>query len=426
MKVGVAGLWHLGCVTAACLAHAGHEVTAYDPDAENIKNLQSGKAPLFERGLDELLAENKIHFTHDASALAASDIIWITYDTPVDDNDIADVDAVINEIKHIISLAHNKALILISSQIPVGTTRELQQFAASIYAEKRIRFAVSPENLRLGKAIEVFTKPDRVIVGLESDADKPLIQALFKPFTDNIIWMSTASAEMTKHALNAFLATSVVFINELSTLCERVGANAREVERGLKSEERIGPKAYLRPGNAIAGGTLARDVNYLIQLGEREELATPLFSSLLTSNHIHKQWSARRMQEVLCELQGKTIATLGLSYKVGSDTLRRSTAVEMGEWLNQQGANVVAYDPAVAALPTHLVDVIALKPTLEEAISGADAIVVTTEWPQFTELTAEQVLTWMGRPVVFDASGFLMKTLGQDPRIQYYSVGNAA
>lgn len=426
MKVAVAGLWHLGCVTAACLANAEHEVFAYDPSQETINNLQAGVAPISEPGLDKLLLSGNITFTADLQSLAHAELVWVTYDTPVDDNDIADVAMVLNEIKAIIAVLQNPALILMSSQIPVGTTGELQQFVAEHHADKKIRFAVSPENLRLGKAIEVFTKPDRVIVGLEDEADKKIIQELLKPFTENIVWMSVASAEMTKHALNAFLATSVVFINELSTLCERVGANAREVERGLKTEDRIGPKAYLRPGNAIAGGTLARDVNYLIQLGEKEQLETPLFSSLLESNHAHKQWSARRMQEVLLNLRDKTIATLGLSYKVGSDTLRRSTAVEMGEWLKQQGANVVAYDPLVTLLPEHLLNVITLKPSLEAAIAGADAILVTTEWPEFTALTAEQLLAHNSQPVVFDASGFLMKTLGQDPRIRYYSVGNAA
>src|SRR3990167_4163729 len=308
MKVAVAGLWHLGCVTAACLANAEHEVFAYDPSQETINNLQAGVAPISEPGLDKLLLSGNITFTADLQSLAHAELVWVTYDTPVDDNDIADVAMVLNEIKAIIAVLQNPALILMSSQIPVGTTGELQQFVAEHHADKKIRFAVSPENLRLGKAIEVFTKPDRVIVGLEDEADKKIIQELLKPFTENIVWMSVASAEMTKHALNAFLATSVVFINELSTLCENVVANA----------------------------------------------------------------------------------------------------------------------PLVTLLPEHLLNVITLKPSLEAAIAGADAILVTTEWPEFTALTAEQLLAHNSQPVVFDASGFLMKTLGQDPRIRYYSVGNAA
>jgi UDPglucose 6-dehydrogenase len=312
---------------------------------------------------------------------------------------------------------------LISSQVPVGTTRKLQQLCAQQFPNKNITFACSPENLRLGKAIDVFTKPDRVVVGLQTDTDKTRVQQLLKPFTDNIVWMSIESAEMTKHALNAFLATSVVFINELSTLCEQVGANAREVELGLKSEERIGPKAYLRPGNAIAGGTLARDVNFLIQIGQQKTTATPLFSALLESNHAHKQWACRRIIQVLRDLKNKTIATLGLTYKVGTDTLRRSTAVETCEWLSQQGANVVAYDPALKELPTDITKFIQLKNTLTEALKGADAIVISTECPEFTALNADTLVSATNQPLIFDASGFLAKNLSHDARVRYFSVG---
>jgi UDPglucose 6-dehydrogenase len=235
--------------------------------------------------------------------------------------------------------------------------------------------------------------------------------------------MSIESAEMTKHALNAFLATSVVFINEIASLCEQVGANAREVELGLKSEERIGAKAYLRPGNAIAGGTLARDVNYLIQMGQQNTLETPLFSALLTSNHAHKQWSCRRMMDILKELKNKTIATLGLTYKAGTDTLRRSSAVEMCQWLANQGARVLAYDPAVKVLPAEFTSFIQLKNTLTETLQNADAVVIATEWPEFNALSVEQLLAAIKQPYVFDAGGFLAKSLGNDERIKYFSVG---
>jgi UDPglucose 6-dehydrogenase len=427
MKIAVVGLWHLGCVTAACLANAGHDVLAFDPNHETINKLERGEAPLFEPGLDALLQHgkeiNKLHFSSNHVDLAKANIVWITFDTPVDDHDIADVELVVNEIKAVIPHLQQNTLILISSQIPVGTTRKLQQFCAEHYADKHITFACSPENLRLGKAIQVFTKPDRIIVGIETERDKNRIQHLLNPFTQNIIWMSIASAEMTKHALNAFLATSVVFINELATLCEQVGADAREVELGLKSEERIGPKAYLRPGAAIAGGTLARDVNYLIQIGQQQQKETSLFSALLASNQTHKQWSHRRVLEVVKDLRNKTIATLGLTYKVGTDTLRRSTAVETCEWLSQQGAKVVAYDPVITKLPDHLAQFIDIKSSLEEVLQGADAVMITTEWPQFTSLTADQLLANVNEPLVFDASGFLMNGLGHDKRIRYFSVG---
>lgn len=427
MKIAVVGLWHLGSVISACLAAADHEVLGYDANVAVITALKTAAAPLFEPGLDFLIASGlksgKLHYHADPSVLNQAEIVWVTYDTPVDDNDIADVNFVMHEIEKILPHLAPQTLVIISSQLPVGSTRYLLQKCKQLFPEKQITFAYSPENLRLGKAIAVFTKPDRIVVGLESLSDQERVQKIFHPFTAHIVWMSIESAEMTKHALNAFLATSVVFINELATLCEQVGANAREVERGLKTEERIGLKAYLKPGNAIAGGTLLRDVNFLVQMGKQ----TPLLSAVLTSNQAHKQWSCKRLLEVFSNLQNKVVVTLGLTYKAGTDTLRRSTAVELCKWLNTQGAKVVAFDPVVNQLPAYLSDKIALKSTLEEALVGADAVVVATEWPQFSALTSDQFTTLVGYDShLFDANGFLMKSLGQDSRIQYHSVGSIA
>jgi UDPglucose 6-dehydrogenase len=430
MKIAVLGLWHLGCVTAACLANAGHEVLGYDSDENIIQQLQVNKAPIFEPGLDDLLLNvntaGRLSYSAKAEAISAAQIIWVCFDTPVDDNDIADVDGVLNKVKNILPQVQNDTLVIISSQLPVGTTRGLQVYCQENFPEKNLHFAYSPENLRLGKAIEVFTKPDRIVVGLQFESDKQKIQTMLAPFSPNIIWMSIESAEMTKHALNAFLATSVVFINELASVCERVGADAKEVECGLKTEERIGAKAYLRAGAAIGGGTLARDVNFLLQIANTEKLETPLFSSLLTSNQAHKQWSCRRVLDIFKNIRNKSIAVLGLTYKSGTDTLRRSTAVETCEWLKQQGAKVCAYDPAIKYLPSALRSIIDLKLTMEETLAGVDAIVIATEWQEFTALTAEKILSKVNQPIVLDASGFLMQALGSDARIHYYSVGRKA
>src|SRR3990167_87945 len=274
MKIFVAGLWHLGCVTATCFAKAGHQVAAYDPNLEVLTQLSNGKAPIFEPGLDDLLCAGqkagRLKFVSELSEIKNSEILWVAFDTPVDENDIADIVWVSQQIEALFPYLPTNILIIIASQVPVGTTRQLQQKCAMQFPDKKIIFSYVPENLRLGKAIAAFTNADRFVVGFQNEKDKVLIGELLKSFTNNIIWMSIESAEMTKHALNAFLATSVTFINELATLCEHVGANAREVEVGLKSEERIGFKAYLRPGNAIGGGTLARDVNYLIQIKKQK------------------------------------------------------------------------------------------------------------------------------------------------------------
>lgn len=430
MKITVAGLWHLGLVTAACLAKVGHEVVAYDANEKIIEGLKKGNTPISEPGLDDLLkegvAEKHLSFTVNPSDIRHSELVWITYDTPVDDNDQADTEFVIKEVVTLFSVLKTGSLVLISSQLPAGSTMRLQQLYDEQYPEKPVSFAYSPENLRLGKALDVFLNSERVIVGLQSETDKIKILQLFEGICSNVIMMSVPSAEMTKHALNAFLATSVVFINELSSLCEQVGADAAEVERGLKSEARIGEKAYLRPGNSFAGGTLARDVTYLINFGKQFDRPAPLFSAILESNHDHKQWANRRLKTILGDIKDKTIAVLGLTYKPGTNTLRRSGAVEMCQRLFEQGAKIVAYDPSMPELSEELARCISLKANVNEALKGADAVVLCTEWPEFSSLKPEDFIIHLKEPLVFDANGFLAKSLNHDKRIRHFTVGKIA
>ena len=302
---------------------------------------------------------------------------------------------------------------------------KLQYFCDSLYPLQNFSFAYSPENLRLGKAIEIFTQPERIVVGVQNDNDKQRLFEVLKYFSENIVWMSVMSAEMTKHALNAFLATSVVFANELAMLCEKVGADANEVEKGLKSEGRIGPRAYLKAGNAFAGGTLARDVVFLQEIGDAHKQPIHLFNALLQSNAYHKQWAVHRMREVFDSLGGRRIALLGLTYKPGTDTLRRSSAIELAQFLDSQGACVVAYDPAVKYLPDDLA-FIQLQAYVSLALSDVDAVVIATEWPVFALLTADDFVQGLTKPVVLDANGYLAAQLSADTRVRYLRVGNAA
>jgi len=425
MKIAVIGLWHLGAVTAACLAKAGYDVIAYDPDANTIANLKNAKPQIFEPGLENLLleAKDRICFTADRDNVFAVDVMWVTFDTPVDNNDVADVEFVVDELKIILTGIQQETLMIISSQLPVGTSASLKKFVDETLQKPFIDFACIPENLRLGKAIDVFTHPDRIVVGLDNPEHKTTLEKLLKPFSDNLIWMSVVSAEMTKHAINAFLAISVTFINELAALCETVGADGRDVERGLKSEDRIGAKAYLRPGGAIGGGTLMRDIYYLTQLGKRSARDTFLISAIIDSNHYHKQWSCRKLLDLLRDLKGKKIAMLGLTYKADTDTLRRSTAIETCEWLHSQGTQVSAYDPSITHLPKELAHFINFQTNVLDAVASADAVVISTEWPQFRDINVEDLISKLNRPLVIDPSGFVAKNIGSDLRIEYFSVG---
>ncbi|KAA0098125.1 UDP-glucose/GDP-mannose dehydrogenase family protein [Mycolicibacterium sp. P1-18] len=428
MKVCVQGMWHLGVVTAACLAHAGHDVTGLDDDGDVVRALTRGEPPVLEPGLVDLVtagvAAGRLHFTTDpVAALRDAAVLWVAFDTPVDEDDRADTLFVEERVKAVLDYVEPGAMVLVSSQLPVGATAGLEEYLRRRAPDSDVTFAYSPENLRLGRAIDVFTSPDRIVVGIRSEAARRRASALLDPITDRIEWMSVEAAEMTKHAINAFLATSIAFMNELSTLCEKVGADAKDVERGLKTESRIGHRAYLAPGAAIAGGTLARDLGFLSDIGRRVDRPTPLVDGVRAANEAHKQWAGGRLLERLCDLEGKTVGVLGLTYKPGTNTLRRSSAVETCLWLAAQGVVVHAHDPAVHALPVGLRDEIRLADSASDVLKGLDALLVATEWPEYRQLDVEEVVDGMRQPIVVDPNGFLRDTLGADSRVAYDAVG---
>ena len=429
MKVCVLGLWHLGTVTAACLASGGHQVTGLDFDEAVITNLKNGKPPLFEPGLEELVGKGRssglLNFSSNIEeAVRDTQAIWVAYDTPVDDEDNADVEYVVERVSRLFPYLEDGQEILISSQLPVGTSKRLETLFSRARPDIKVSFSYSPENLRLGKAISVFTQPDRVVIGTRTEKSREVFAELLAPFTNHLEWMSVESAEMTKHALNAFLATSVTFINEIASICEQVGADAKEVERGLKSESRIGPKAYLGPGGAFAGGTLARDIAFLTKLGQENDLPIHLVPAIRASNDAHKNWSRRRLVQLLGDLRGKTIAVWGLTYKPGTDTLRRSSAIELCQWLLEQGAKVQAHDPAVKSLPEQFAT-IHLCASPIEAVRDADALVVATEWPDYRAVATGEVVSALRTPLVVDANGFLAASLGSISGVTYVIVGKA-
>jgi UDPglucose 6-dehydrogenase len=420
MKIVVLGLWHLGCVTAACAAKF-ESVIGLDFDCLVVAQLRNGKPSLFEPGLTELVNEGlqrgRLTFSDDpASACPEADLLWVCYDTPVDDNDVADLTPVIDGIERCVPHLRSGTLILISSQVPAGTCRVLEARFPGY------RFAYSPENLRLGKAISIFTKADRIILGLREEADAKELEPLLTQFTQNLIVVRTESAEMIKHAINSFLASSIAFMNEISRVCEQVGADAKEVEQGLKSEPRIGPGAYLSPGGPFAGGTLARDVVALTKIGQEQGEPLVLVPAIKLSNDQHKLWAIQKLREELGELSGKRVALLGLTYKPGTDTLRRSLAVELCRELVREGASVRAYDPIVDKVPDDMA-AITLSHSLEEVVIGANAAVVCTEWPQIREVDWDEILAKTKNFIFIDANGFLATTVGNREGVTYRQVG---
>ncbi|MBK7974502.1 MAG: UDP-glucose/GDP-mannose dehydrogenase family protein [Deltaproteobacteria bacterium] len=315
---------------------------------------------------------------------------------------------------------------LVSSQLPVGTTRALAARHRAAFPDRAVSFACSPENLRLGAAIRCFREPDRVVVGVDDEAAHGPLAALFAPITERIEWMSVPSAEMTKHGLNAFLATSVVFANELAALCERVGADAREVTRGLTSDARIGPRAYLAPGAAFTGGTLARDVGYLRERARETGAREALWSAVLGCNDAHQRWALEHIEAALGDgLGGRRIAILGLAYKPGTAAVEHSAALDLALALARRGARVRAFDPTVTRLPEAAARAVELCGSLDAASADAEVIAILTPHPAFHDLDLDALASGESKPAIVDPAGVLAGR-AIPARLHYFRVGAPA
>jgi UDPglucose 6-dehydrogenase len=428
MTVCVYGLWHLGTVTAACLASRGIATVGLAETSEAAAALRAGKAPLFEPGLDALMAkglqDGALQFTDDvAAAISTADLVWISFDTPVDDDDVADVDYVLDRVRLTFPYLRDAAVVLVSSQVPVGSTALLERDFAAAAKGRKVSFAYSPENLRLGDAIRVFSEPERIVVGIRSDDARKIIEPVLRPFCQTLLWTRVESAEMVKHALNSYLATCVTFTNEIASICESVAADMSEVEAALRLDPRIGKKAYVRAGSAFGGGTLARDVQFLKAIAKDRDARVPVLTAVLESNDHHKGWVVRHLHRQLGELRGVRIGVLGLAYKAGTDAIRRSVAIELIEALVAAGADVTVFDPKVSTLPEPLNSAVTIAGGLDAVFAGSEAVVLMTEWPEFRELDFAGLIPQMKRAVLIDQNAFAAKQLADVPALEYIVAG---
>ncbi len=376
MKIGVAGLWHLGVMYAVGLAEIGHEVIAYDPSLESICSLNNGELLVYEPLLQEMLLANVktggLKFTNLERELEDIDILILAYDTPVDNEDNADAEFVITEFTRIAASLLPSTHVLVSSQLPVGSCEQIENILEQFGHTGGV--SAQPENLRLGKAVESFFNPERIIAGTFDGKPNRYVEAVFKGINAPIIWMHRRSAEITKHALNTFLAMSVTFMGELSEICELVGADAKEVEMGLKSDPRIGIGAYLSPGLGFAGGTLARDVRKLSSLQSEIRSEPAIFTSLMISNRHNNNWISRSLESIPFELDGLKICFWGVTYTDNTDTLRRSEIYRlMKELVN---SNVITYVENLA-IKDEMDSRMLPQENLENSLRDIDILVVS-------------------------------------------------
>ena len=409
-RLAVVGLWHLGSVAAAVLAERGHTVYATDDDRGILGSLQRGAVPVYEPGLAELIAqqirEGRLMFVKSsAEALAHAETILITIDTPINENDQCDLAPIYSAVDAIAREARGDIQVVIMSQVPVGTCHQL---AARLRAQApRLSFSLlyQPEDIGLGQALESFRHPDFQVIGADEPAAAQRLLDLYDGSSAPTLLMSVASAEMVKHSLNAFLATSISFANELAELAEACGADVRDIVRALRHDRRIGPHAFLEPGLGFSGGTLGRDVQSLRRLGLTAQSRTPLLDGALAVNAERLPRLADRIRRACGDLSGIRVAMFGLTYKPGTNTLRRSHALEFARMLLSSGATISAFGPLVTE-PRAETQGIHLCSDPYQAAKSADVALLMTPCPEFRDLNLVRLQREMRQPVLVDAHNF--------------------
>jgi len=427
-KICIIGLWHQGVVGAACLADLGHEVIAADSNEQTVRALQSGRAPLFEPGLDDLLQKalksGRLTFnSKPAAAVKGCKFALIMFDTPVDENDQSDLSPVFAAAREIAPNLEQNTVILVTAQVPVGTCARLEAEIKQINPALNFAVAYSPENLQLGQAIERFIHPPLRVIGSDSPRALDRLECLLSVISGDWERVSLATAEMVKHALNAYLATTIAFANELGNLCDRVGADGVRLAQILRNDPRIGVKAMLFPGLGFSGGTLARDMQTLINLGRRAGLETHLLDGAWRSNLAQNQTVAMKLRRFFGTLENKKIAVLGLAYKPETSTLRRSLSLDIIAELVREKAVVTAHDPRADRTEIGKRTEFSFKEDVYQAVSGADALLLITGWKEYKNLDYRQVRELMKGKLLMDPNNLLDRTEMEKLGFQYVGIG---
>jgi UDPglucose 6-dehydrogenase len=411
-RVCVVGIWHLGIVNCVGFAEAGYEVVGVELDREKATQLQGGKPPLFEPNLEDLmkkhLASGRLEFTSDVAAAKDARWVVIAYDSPVNDKDEVDISPVVRAARALAPMLGPETPLVITSQVPLGTCERIEKDVRKRNPKWKSGVVYTPENLRLGSAIERFLKPDMIVLGASADDARASALELYRPFETEHVAMNLRSAEMVKHALNTFLATSITFINEIANLSDRLGADAVAVGKALKLDKRIGNRALMMPGLGFSGGTLARDVTQLRKFSREHAYKAKLLDAIVSVNEGTFDEVLIKLKNKLRSLAGKRIAILGLTYKPGTSTVRRSPAIKIIRKLNAAKAKCVGYDHAASAEEMKEYQRLFVRASSpEELVRGADALVLVTEWPEFKELDFVALGKLMKRRVVVDSKNHL-------------------
>jgi UDPglucose 6-dehydrogenase len=419
--IGVIGVGWVGLVTAGCFAELGHRVVARDILPEKVAALSRGETTIHEPGLDELLARNaeRLTFTTEMDELlGAARLLFVCVDTPPTrsgDADLSRVRAVVEGLP-----ADRDHVLVMKSTVPAGTGETIRRDRPGL------SYVSCPEFLKEGSAVEDFMHPDRVVIGADrgDEAAGDAVAALYEPLGGELVRTDVASAEMIKLASNAFLATKISFVNEIANVCEEVGADVGEVARGMGLDQRIGP-AFLRAGIGYGGSCFPKDVSALKMLAGNTGYHFQLLNAVIEVNELQKRRVVQKLVAHLGSLVGRRVALLGLAFKPLTDDMREASSLVLAARLQGEGAEVTAYDPVAAEAARDLLEGVELRGSALEALEGADAAVLVTEWPEFAELDWSEAASRMARPLLIDGRNFLDSAALRAVGFEYEGIGRA-
>ena len=434
MRVTVIGTGYVGLVSGACFADFGHDVTCVDKDRKKIDMLERGEIPIYEPGLEALVSENvkagRLSFSLDLEASAPdADAIFIAVGTPSRRGDgFADLSYVYKAAEELAAMIKDYTVVVTKSTVPVGTGAEVESIIRKTRPDADFSVVSNPEFLREGAAIEDFKRPDRVVVGAEDERAKKVMRELYRPLYLNetpIVFTNRATSELIKYAANAFLATKITFINEMADLCEKVGANVQEVARGIGLDGRIGGK-FLHAGPGYGGSCFPKDTLALVRTAQSHDAPTRIVEAVVQINDDRKKKMADRVVAACGgSIDGKTIAVLGLTFKPNTDDMRDSPSLDIIPALQDAGAKVRAFDPAGMEEAAALLTDIDYADGVYQAIDGADAVLIVTEWDEFRALDIERVKSLLKTPIMIDLRNIYNPDEMAEAGIRYSSIGRS-
>ncbi len=437
MNIAIVGTGYVGLVSGTCFADTGADVTCVDVDADKIERLRRGEIPIYEPGLDELVKKNvaagRLKFTTDlASVLDEVQIVFSAVGTPPDEDGSADLKYVLQVARTIGQHLNHYVVVVTKSTVPVGTARKVRKAIEEELAKRQVDIpfdvASNPEFLKEGNAIKDFMSPDRVVVGVESEKAKKVLTKLYKPFLINnfrVIFMDIPSAEMTKYAANAMLATRISFMNDVANLCERVGADVNMVRAGIGADTRIGRK-FLYAGCGYGGSCFPKDVKALVKTADQNGYSMEVLKAVERVNERQKSVLFEKLQRAFDgePLKGKTVALWGLSFKPETDDMRESTALVMIRLLLDAGCNVQAYDPvAMPECKRRMGDCVTYCRNMYDAVIDADALLLLTEWKEFRLPSWGVIRKAMRRPLVIDGRNIFDSEELDENGFEYHCIG---